>query len=170
MKKLRDFIRDVPDFPKKGILFKDITPLLEDGNAFGEVIRIFAENCSLDIDKIAAVESRGFIFGGAVSYKLGKGFIPIRKAGKLPFETVKVEYTLEYGTDKLEMHKDGVSPGEKVILVDDLLATGGTALASCQLIEKCGGIVEKILFLIELEEFKRLKKLKGYDVFSIFKM
>jgi len=170
MKKLRDFIRDVPDFPKKGILFKDITPLLEDGNAFGEVIRIFAENCSLDIDKIAAVESRGFIFGGAVSYKLGKGFIPIRKAGKLPFETVKVEYTLEYGTDKLEMHKDGVSPGEKVILVDDLLATGGTALASCQLIEKCGGIVEKILFLIELEELKGLKKLKGYDVFSIFKM
>jgi len=170
MENLIKFIREIPNFPKKGILFKDITPLLENGNAFSDVISIFVKECPPDVDKIAAIESRGFIFGSALAYHLKKGFVPIRKSGKLPWEKVKVEYDLEYGTDIVEMHKDGIKKGEKVVLVDDLLATGGTALASCHLIEKCEGIVEKVLFLIELKELNGREKIKDYNIFSILKM
>ena len=170
MKNLSKRIREIPDFPKKGILFRDITPLLSDGKAFREVIEIFKNQCPEGIEKVVAVESRGFIFGSCLAYSLGVGFVPVRKAGKLPYKTLRVEYDLEYGKDVLEMHEDGISKGEKVVVVDDLLATGGTALACCQLVEKCGGKVEKILFLIELAELKGIEKLKGYDVFSILKL
>ena len=170
MKNLSKLIREIPDFPKKGILFRDITPLLQDGQAFKEVIEIFKQNCPEGIEKVVAVESRGFIFGSCLAYSLGIGFIPVRKAGKLPYKTVRVEYDLEYGKDTLEMHQDGIVKGERVVVVDDLLATGGTALACCKLVEKCGGNVEKILFLIELVELKGIDKLKDYDVLSILKL
>ncbi len=170
MKNLSKLIREIPDFPKKGILFRDITPLLQDGQAFKEVIEIFKQNCPEGIEKVVAVESRGFIFGSCLAYSLGIGFIPVRKAGKLPYRTVSVEYDLEYGKDTLEMHQDGIVKGERVVVVDDLLATGGTALACCELVEKCGGKVEKILFLIELVELKGIDKLKEYYVISILKL
>jgi adenine phosphoribosyltransferase len=170
MKMLEKLIRTIPDFPRKGIMFKDITPLLENGAEFKKVIDIFNDSLPAGINKLAAIESRGFIFAGALSQKTGIGFVPVRKEGKLPYKKVKVEYQLEYGTDILEMHTDGVKKGEKVVIIDDLLATGGTALATCQLIEKCGGKVEKIIFLIELEALGGRDKLKDYDVCSILKM
>ncbi len=166
---LKNLIRTIPDFPKKGILFRDITPVLQNEKAFKEVINIFKKETPKGVKKVVAIESRGFIFGSALAYLLGVGFVPIRKSGKLPWKKVKMEYDLEYGTDTIEIHEDAIEKGEKVILVDDLLATGGTAFASCKLIEKCGGIVEKILFLVELEELKGREKLKGYDVFSLIK-
>jgi len=169
MTDLKSLIREIPDFPKKGILFRDITPVLQNGKAFKEVINIFKKETPRDITKVVAIESRGFIFGASLAYLLGVGFVPIRKSGKLPWKKVKMDYDLEYGTNTIEIHEDAIEKGEKVILVDDLLATGGTALASCKLIEKCGGIVEKILFLVELEELKGREKLKEYDVFSIVK-
>ncbi len=167
MKDIKSFIRTIPDFPEKGILFRDITTLLEKPDAFRYVTNIFKENIPSAVNKLVAVESRGFIFGAPLSLEKGIGFIPVRKGGKLPGATVKVEYALEYGTDILEIHKDSIKKGDKVVLIDDLLATGGTALASCQLIEKCGGKVEKILFLIELDELAGRKKLERYDVFSL---
>ncbi|MCM8772506.1 MAG: adenine phosphoribosyltransferase [Candidatus Omnitrophica bacterium] len=169
MKELKNLIRTIPDFPKKGILFRDITPVLQNKDAFRKVIEIFKEETPKDVEKIVAIESRGFIFGSALAYLIGVGFVPIRKSGKLPWKKVKIEYDLEYGTDSIEIHEDAITKGEKVVLVDDLLATGGTALASCKLIEKCGGIVKKILFLVELEELKGREKLKDYDVFSLIK-
>ncbi len=167
MNELKSLIRTIPDFPRKGILFRDITPLIENPEAFKYVIEIFAKNIPLGINKLVAIESRGFIFGGALALKNHMGFIPVRKSGKLPGETTKITYDLEYGTDTLEIHKDVIRKGDRVVLIDDLLATGGTALASCRLIEKCGGRVKKILFLIELDELKGCEKLKGYDVFSL---
>ena len=167
MKNLENLIRTIPDFPKKGILFRDITTLIENPEAFKSVIESFGCSVPAGINKIVAVESRGFIFGGALALRLGVGFVPVRKSGKLPGKTVKVQYDLEYGTDTLEIHEDAVRKGDRVALIDDLLATGGTALASCQLIEKCGGSVEKILFLIELNELAGSEKLKKYDVFSL---
>ncbi|MGC8976795.1 MAG: adenine phosphoribosyltransferase [Candidatus Ratteibacteria bacterium] len=169
MKNLKDLIRAIPDFPKKGIIFRDITPVLQDGKAFREVIDIFKSQTPEGIKKVVAIESRGFIFGAALSYLLGIGFVPIRKSGKLPWKKIKMEYDLEYGTDTIEIHQDGIKNGERVVLVDDLLATGGTALASCKLIEKCGGIVGKILFLVELTDLNGRGKLKDYDVFSLVK-
>lgn len=169
MKDLKKYIRTIPDFPKKGILFRDITPILQDKDAFKEVIKIFKKKTPKDIKKVIAIESRGFIFGSALAYLLGAGFVPIRKSGKLPWKKVKMDYDLEYGTDTIEIHEDAIEKGEKVVLVDDLLATGGTAFASAKLIEKCGGIVEKILFLIELEELSGREKLKEYDIFSLIK-
>ncbi|MFN4227900.1 MAG: adenine phosphoribosyltransferase [Candidatus Ratteibacteria bacterium] len=169
MKELKNLIRTIPDFPKKGILFRDITPILQDGNAFKKVITIFKKETPEDIKKVVAIESRGFIFGAALAYLLGVGFVPIRKSGKLPWKKVKMDYDLEYGTDTIEIHQDAIEKGEKVILIDDLLATGGTALASVKLIEKCGGIVNKILFLVELTDLNGRKKLKDYDVFSLIK-
>lgn len=169
MKSLKNLIRLIPDFPKKGILFRDITPLLADGKAFSEVIEIFRKETPKNVDKIAGIESRGFIFGATLANVLKVGFVPIRKKGKLPGKTIKIEYDLEYGTDVLEIHYDGIDKGENVVLVDDLLATGGTAASSAKLIEKCGGKVVKIMFLIELEELAGREKLKGYDVFSIIK-
>lgn len=169
MKDLKSLIRTIPDFPKKGILFRDITPILQNGDAFKEVIKIFKKETPKDITKVVAIESRGFIFGASLAYLLGVGFVPIRKSGKLPWKKVKMDYDLEYGTDTIEIHEDAIKKEEKVVLIDDLLATGGTALASCKLIEKCGGIVEKILFLVELVDLNGREKLKDYDVFSLIK-
>ncbi|RKY87626.1 adenine phosphoribosyltransferase [candidate division KSB1 bacterium] len=167
---LEQFIRNVPDFPKKGIGFKDITTLLKKGDAFKEAIdRIYENFKSSRVDSVAGIEARGFIIGAALAYKWGIGFIPIRKPGKLPAKTVKEEYSLEYGTDAVEMHIDAIKKGEKVLLVDDLLATGGTIKASCNLIEKCGGIVAGIAFLVELNFLNGRKKINKYDVFSLIK-
>ena len=144
-------IRDIPDFPKAGIIFKDITPVLRDPELFAGVVDLMAERwCNERIDAVAAVDARGFIMGGALAYKLGIGFIPVRKAGKLPWETIAVEYALEYGTSTVEMHADGVVAGERILLVDDLLATGGTAGAAVKLIEQLGGSVAGIEFMVEL--------------------
>jgi len=165
---LARMIRDVPDFPVKGILFKDITTLIKDPAAFREAVdRMAAPYEGMQIDLVAAIESRGFIFGAPLAYKLGAGFIPVRKPNKLPAETISTSYTLEYGTNTLEMHKDAIRPGQRVLLVDDLLATGGSAKAAATLIEQLGGKVVGIAFLIDLTFLKGVEKLKGYDVRSI---
>jgi adenine phosphoribosyltransferase len=167
---LKKYIRDVPDFPKKGIIFKDITTLLKEKDAFGEAIDILYKRYKDEgIDKLVAIESRGFIFGGALAYKLGAGFVPVRKKGKLPSKTHSVSYDLEYGTDTLEIHADAIKPGDKVLLLDDLLATGGTARAVTQLIEKLGGKIAEIAFLIELTFLNGRDKLKGRKVFTMIK-
>jgi len=168
--KVKAAIRDVHDFPKKGILFKDITPILSNPALFSEVISRMAEIIDIkETDAIAGIESRGFIFGAALANYVGKAFIPIRKPGKLPYKIFREEYELEYGTDALEMHQDAVRKGDKVILIDDLLATGGTAKASTSLIEKCGGNVTKIIFIIELTFLNGIKQLTGYPVTSFIK-
>jgi len=170
MKDLAEKIRDIPDFPKKGILFKDITPLLADGNAFKKTVDELSDRLrTKNIDKVVSIESRGFIFGAALAYKLGAGFVPVRKGGKLPYKTCAVTYDLEYGQDTLEMHEDAIRKDEGVLIVDDLLATGGTASAVVDLIVKLSGRIEGILFLIELEFLKGREKLKGYDIFSLIK-
>jgi len=167
---LQKYIRDIPDWPKKGILFRDITPLLADSKAFAAAVEALSEGFeNSGIDYVAAVEARGFIFGTLVAQKLGAGFIPIRKKGKLPFKTETVSYDLEYGTDTLEVHCDAVSKGAKVLMVDDLLATGGTMQAACQLIEKVGGEVAGISFLIELCELAARKKLEKYKIQTVIK-
>jgi len=166
--KLMSLIRDVKDYPKKGITFRDITTLIKDGQAFNEVLDILYSICKdKKIDSVAAIESRGFIFGGALADRLGVGIIPVRKLGKLPAECVAEKYALEYGTDSLEMHTDAVSKGQRVLIVDDLLATGGTLEATCKLIEKLGGEVAGIIVLIELSFLKGKEKLKNYDFFSL---
>lgn len=165
---LAQMIRDVPDFPVKGILFKDITTLIKDPKAFREAVdRMAAPYREMEIDLVAAIESRGFIFGAPLAYILGAGFIPVRKPNKLPAETISASYTLEYGTNTLEMHKDAVRPGQRVLLVDDLLATGGSAKAAATLIEQLGGKVVGVAFLIDLTFLHGVEKLKGYDVFSV---
>mgnify|MGYP001365156894 CR=1 FL=1 len=167
MKRLKGLIRTIPDFPRDGILFRDITTLLQDGGALKEVVEAFTHETPEDVSRVVGIESRGFIFGGALACQIGAGFVPVRKMGKLPCEKIRIEYGLEYGTDILEIHRDSIIPGEKVVIVDDLLATGGTARAACTLVEKAGGKVEKVLFLIELDELRGIEKLKGYDVFSL---
>ena len=168
---LKKTIRDIPDFPKKGIIFKDITPLLKDGRRFRKAVDAIADRYKdKKVDLVASVEARGFVFGSALAYKLGVGLIPIRKKGKLPYKTKSVTYDLEYGTDTLEMHEDAVSRGQRILIVDDLLATGGTAAAVARLIKDCGGVVTEIAFLIELEFLKGREKLKGYPVFSLLKL
>ncbi len=147
---LASFLRDVPDFPKPGILFKDITPLLASPAAMREAIDRLAKFDFGRIDKIAAVESRGFLFGVPLAMQLGKGFVPVRKPGKLPWKTNRIEYALEYGSDAVEIHQDAVQKGERVLLVDDLLATGGTMGAACRLVEGCGGVVAGCAFVVEL--------------------
>jgi adenine phosphoribosyltransferase len=148
---LKQFIRDVPDFPKKGIIFKDITTLLKEKDAFRHVIRVLADrHRGKKIDKIVGIESRGFIFAAALAYELGVGMVPVRKAGKLPWKTASVTYDLEYGTDTVEIHEDAVSAGEQVLVVDDLLATGGTMAATCGLVEKLGATVIEVDAVIEL--------------------
>ncbi len=165
---LARLIRSIPDFPVKGILFRDITTLIRDGEAFQEAVDQMVERyIDTEIDVVAAIDARGWIFGAPLAYELGAGFIPIRKPGKLPAETVKASYTLEYGTNTLEMHKDALTPGTKVLLVDDLLATGGSAKAAIELIEKLGGQVVGVAFLIELVDLHGRDLLKGYDVFSM---
>ncbi|MBN1400278.1 MAG: adenine phosphoribosyltransferase [Anaerolineae bacterium] len=165
------FVRDVPDFPVEGILFKDITPLLGDGEAFRKVIEVLADRyADVQVDQVVAIESRGFILGAPLAYKLGAGFVPVRKPGKLPAATMQVEYSLEYGTNALEMHVDAITPGQKVLLVDDLLATGGSARAAIDLIERLGGTVIGVAFLIELVFLNGIEQLKGYDVFSLLRV
>jgi len=171
VEELKKLIRDVPDFPKKGIIFKDITPLLKDKTAFRRVVDIFADRYKdKKIDFIASIEARGFILGAAIADRLGIGMIPVRKKGKLPYKTTSVTYDLEYGTDTLEMHEDAVSRGDRVLVIDDLLATGGTAGAVCELIQKSGGDVVEVSFLIELEFLKGRAKLKNHPIFSLLKL
>jgi len=162
---LQKYIRSIPDWPKKGILFRDITPLLAEPKAFAAAIEtLCAGFTEASIEYVAAVEARGFIFGAAVAERLGAGFIPIRKKGKLPFKTESVTYDLEYGTDTLEVHSDAIDKGAKVLMLDDLLATGGTMAAACKLIEKIGGEIVGITFLIELGELGGRSKLGGYKI------
>ncbi len=168
--RLEDFIRDVQDFPQQGVLFKDITPLLQDGSAFhASIDRLAAHYAGAGIQTVVGVESRGFIFGAPLAYQLNCGFVPVRKFGKLPNETVSVEYALEYGTNVVEIHKDAIKPGERVLIVDDLLATGGTVSASIELVEKLGGHIAGIAFLVELTFLKGREHLKGHDVFALIK-
>ncbi len=170
MKELKDFIRDVPDFPKKGIIFKDITTLLKDKEALSMAIEELSEKIKgLKIDKVIGVESRGFIFAPVLAYKLNAGFVPVRKPGKLPAEVISESYELEYGTDTLEMHKDAIEKGDKVLIADDLIATGGTAEAVCKMVEKAGGEIIALEFLIELTFLKGREKLKKYNVISLIK-
>ncbi len=167
---LAEKIRNIPDFPVKGILFRDITTLLMDPDAFQEAIDALLDRyIDEDIDLVAAIESRGFIFGAPLAYELAAGFVPIRKLGKLPADKISASYTLEYGTNTLEMHTDAIEPGQRVLLVDDLIATGGSAKAATELIEELGGKVVGIVFLIELEDLRGVDKLEGYDVFSLIK-
>ncbi len=165
---LKSVIRDIPDFPKPGIVFKDITPLLSDHVAFrGAIMDISARFADSDIDLILGAEARGFIFGSALAYEMRVGFVPARKPGKLPHRTANATYELEYGTDSLEVHEDAISPGQRVLVVDDVLATGGTAGAKTELIEKLGGEVAGLAFLIELTFLSGRDKLAGYDIFSL---
>jgi adenine phosphoribosyltransferase len=168
MHKLATSIRSVPDFPKKGIVFRDITTLLKDPVAFREAVDTFYERYRNErVDKVVCVESRGFILGGALALRLGAAFVPIRKRGKLPAQTLQEEYSLEYGKDVIEIHADAILPGERILVHDDLLATGGTVSAACRLIEKLGGTIIGLSFLIELNFLKGRERLKGYDIFSI---
>ncbi|MEE8328820.1 MAG: adenine phosphoribosyltransferase [Thermodesulfovibrionia bacterium] len=169
---IKSRIRTIPDHPKKGIMFRDITTLIKDPVGFRLVIDSFTQRYvkgDIAFDIIVGIEARGFIIGGALSYTLGKGFVPIRKSGKLPAEVVRHEYQLEYGTDTIEMHKDAIEKGSKVLLVDDLLATGGTALAAAVLIEKLGGIISEMAFIVNLPDVGGYKKLKdkGYALFCL---
>ncbi|MGA2070761.1 MAG: adenine phosphoribosyltransferase [Sedimentisphaerales bacterium] len=167
---LKKFIRDVPDWPRKGILFRDITPLLGNADAFRAAIEAMAAGyVGAGVQYVVGVEARGFILGAAVAAKLNVGFIPVRKKGKLPSKTVSVAYDLEYGTSTVEIHKDAIPAGAKILMVDDLLATGGTIKASCELIEQLGGKIEGVVFLIELTELEGIKKLAGYKVKSIIR-
>ncbi|MBI3586340.1 MAG: adenine phosphoribosyltransferase [Ignavibacteriales bacterium] len=168
MHNLAASIRNVPDFPKKGIVFRDITTLLKDPKAFKQTTEIFCEHYrNKHIDKIACIESRGFILGAAIALELGIGFVPIRKKGKLPAKTLKQEYALEYGTDSIEIHVDAIQAGENVLIHDDLLATGGTVGAACKLVQGLGGNIVGLSFLIELNFLHGREKLKGHDIFSI---
>ncbi len=165
---LESHIRNIPDWPKKGILFRDITPLLADPKAFAAAIDALCSGFTAkNVKYVAAVEARGFIFGAAAAKKLGVGFVPIRKKGKLPFKTESITYDLEYGKDTLEVHCDAVSKGAKVLMVDDLLATGGTMAAACRLIEKVGGQIAAVAFLIELSELNGRKKLAGFNIKTV---
>jgi adenine phosphoribosyltransferase len=170
VEKLRAAVRDVPDFPKKGITFKDITPVLSDPSLFRASIDLFLERCrGREVDKIVGIDARGFVFGSAVAYELGVGFVPIRKRGKLPYRTEIAKYSLEYGEAEVEMHTDAVTQGERVVLVDDLLATGGTSAAAAVLIRKAGGQLLEAQFLIELEFLEGRKRLEPTPVTSFLK-
>lgn len=165
---LNQYIRDIPDFPKPGILFKDITPLLADPAAFEySISKLAAHYLKTDIDAIAAAEARGFLFAAPLALQLRKPLIPLRKPGKLPYRTYSLKYDLEYGSAELHMHIDGVTPGAKVLMVDDLLATGGTMAAGCKLVEQAGGNVAGIAFLVELGFLNGRDKLTGYDIHSL---
>ena len=170
MDDLKAYIREVPDFPKKGILFYDITTLLQDPLALrmtvDRFVWLFAQK---QIDKVVGIESRGFMFGPIVAYDLNAGFVPVRKPGKLPYQKIRQSYELEYGTDTVEMHNDGVKPGDRVLVVDDLVATGGTALAAAKMVESLGGTVAGFGFIIELTFLDGRKKLQGYEVESLIR-
>jgi adenine phosphoribosyltransferase len=168
IERLRSLVRDVPDFPQKGIVFKDITPLLADEVGFSTAIDLVVVRFGRgNVDKVVGIEARGFIISSPVAYHFGAGFVPVRKAGKLPWETRSEEYELEYGTETLEIHRDAFSPGERVLIVDDVLATGGTAQATARLVEGLGAKVVGIAFLVELRFLKGRDKLQSYDVLSL---
>ena len=167
---LNDYIASIPNYPIEGVLFRDITPLMAEGEAFKEACDLMIEYAKkVGAEIVAGPESRGFIFGCPVAHELGIGFVPIRKPNKLPRETISINYALEYGTNTLEMHKDAIKKGQKVLIIDDLLATGGTVDATIKMIEQLGGEVVGCAFLIELEDLKGREKLKGYDVFAALK-
>jgi adenine phosphoribosyltransferase len=168
VERLKALVRDVPDFPQPGVVFKDITPLLADEIAFSSVIDLIVVHFGRgNVDKVVGIEARGFILASPVAYHFGAGFVPVRKKDKLPWETESEEYELEYGTATLEIHRDGVDPGERVLIVDDVLATGGTARATAGLVERIGGKVVGIAFLIELGFLKGRQQLDGYDLFTL---
>ena len=168
MKKIEEYVRSIPDFPEPGIIFRDITSVLQDAEGLQLAINSMQEFLKdVDVDVIAGTESRGFIFGVPIAYNLHKPFVPIRKKGKLPCETVSASYDLEYGSATIEMHKDSIKPGQKVAIVDDLIATGGTIEAAIKLVEELGGEVVKVIFLMELAGFHGRERLKGYDVESV---
>ena len=168
MKKIEDYIRSIPDFPEPGIIFRDVTSILQDAEGLRLSIDLMQEKLKdVEFDVIAGTESRGFMFGVPIAYNLHKSFVPVRKKGKLPCETVSATYELEYGTAEIEMHKDAIKPGQKVVVIDDLIATGGTVEAAIKLIEQLGGEVVKAVFLMELAGLKGREKLAGYDVESI---
>jgi adenine phosphoribosyltransferase len=167
---IKSKIRSIPDFPKKGIIFRDITTLLNDREGFRMTIDAFIKRYArMNIDYIAGIEARGFLIGGAIAYELRKGLVPIRKEGKLPYETVSHEYELEYGTDTIEVHIDAVKPGDRILIIDDLLATGGTSLASAKLIEKLGGVVVELAFIVDLPDVGGREKIQkaGYNLFAL---
>ena len=168
--KLRQIVRDVPDFPKPGILFKDITTILKDGDSFRSSVDLFLDECrGKKIDKVVGIDARGFLFGSAVAYELGIGFVPLRKKGRLPWRTETAAYTLEYGEAEMELHIDAIERGEKIVLIDDLLATGGTSASAVTLINKVGGDLVSAIFLIELEFLQGRKKLEPTPVVSFLK-
>lgn len=167
---LEDYVMTIPDFPEPGIMFRDITSLIQDPDGLRDSVDGLIRSISgVDCDVVLGMESRGFIFGTAIAYELRKGFIPVRKKGKLPRETVSVKYDLEYGEAELEIHKDAIRPGEKVVIVDDLIATGGTLEAACKLVEKLGGTVEKISVVMELAGLKGRERLKKYELESLIR-
>lgn len=168
MVNLKGKIRNIPDFPEKGIIFRDIAPLLEDREAFRETVKLLVNKVKhLKVDKVVGIDARGFILAGILAEKLGAGMVMVRKKGKLPFKTQSIEYDLEYGKSTLQVHQDSIKPKEKVLLVDDVLATGGTMLATAKLVERLKGKVEGIVFLISLDYLSGRKKLKDYQVFSL---
>ncbi len=168
MDDIKKLIREVPDYPKPGILFYDLTTVLKDKQGFHNLVdRLCDHYDGHKIDKVAGIEARGFIFAPALAYRLGAGFVPVRKPKKLPAKTRAVSYALEYGTDSLELHEDAISPGDRVIICDDLLATGGTAAAAAKLVQELGGKVEGLAFAVELTFLNGRKKLPGFDVFSL---
>jgi adenine phosphoribosyltransferase len=170
IERLRTAVRDVPDFPKKGIIFKDITPILKDGRLFRASVDVFLEQCrGKKIDKIVGIDARGFLFGSAVAYELGIGFVPLRKKGRLPYKTESAKYSLEYGEAEMELHIDAITRGEQIVLIDDLLATGGTSASAATLIKKVGGELVEAIFLIELEFLHGRKKLDPTPVVSFLK-
>jgi adenine phosphoribosyltransferase len=165
---LKDQIRDIPDFPKPGVVFKDITPLLGDVDSFRFTVDSLADHfAGATVDRVLGIEARGFIIAAPVAYRFGAGFVPVRKAGKLPWRVEREEYELEYGTDLLEIHHDGVHPGEQVLIVDDVMATGGTAAATVRLVERLGGTVVGLAFVIELGFLGGRAQLEGYDIVSL---
>ena len=165
---LKGFIRDIPDFPKPGVVFKDITPLLADKKAFTYTIDAIAHHFDRDeIDKVLGIEARGFMVAAPLAYRFTAGLIPVRKGGKLPWQVESQQYELEYGIDTLEVHRDGIAPGERILIVDDVLATGGTALATARLTERCGGKVTGIATIMELSFLGARQRLTSYDVFSL---
>lgn len=170
MKKIEEYVRSIPDFPEPGIIFRDITSVLQDPDGLQLAINSMEDLIKdLDFDVVVGPESRGFIFGVPIAYNLKKSFVPVRKKGKLPCETIEKEYALEYGTATIEIHKDAIKPGQKVVIIDDLIATGGTIEAIIALIEQLGGEVVRIAFLMELEGLEGRKKLEGYDVQAVIK-
>ena len=168
MKKIEEYVRSIPDFPEPGIIFRDITSVLQDADGLQLAIDSMVKLLDgVDFDVVAGTESRGFIFGVPIAYEMHKPFVPVRKKGKLPCETISQSYDLEYGQATIEMHKDSIKPGQKVVLVDDLIATGGTIEAAIKLVEQLGGEVVKVIFLMELAGLKGRERLKGYDVASV---